>query len=335
MKRVFCISLVLALCVVTLESANASVTKRGTTAAPFLEIAVGPRAVALGTAFTAIANDGTSLYWNPAGIDRFARNEVGFNYSKWIADMDFMYAGAVLHVQDVGSFGVSVTSLATQEMEVRTVDYPEGLGTRFDAADMAIGVSYARSLTDRFSFGATLKYIDRRIWHMNASAIAADFGILYTLPWDRAKLGMSITNFGSKLQMMGVDADVLTDIDPTVSGNNTSVLAQLRTKEWSLPFTLRFGVAVDVIRSEQNDVLIAADYVHPNSNDESMSVGAEYCFNKLLSLRAGYQSLGIPDSEQGLTLGVGLQYGGIAVDYSYVNMVHLGYVQQFGARISF
>jgi hypothetical protein len=146
---------------------------------------------------------------------------------------------------------------------------------------------------------------------------------------------MSVTNFGGKLQMSGVDAVVLTDIDPTVSGNNTAVLSQLRAKEWALPFTLRFGVAVDVIRSEQNTVLIAADYVHPNSYDESMSVGAEYCFNRLLSLRAGYQSLGISDSEQGLTLGMGLEYAGIAIDYAYVNMVHLGYVQQFGARISF
>jgi hypothetical protein len=335
MKRVFCIGLLLALCVVTLERAVASVTKRGTTAAPFLEIAVGPRAVAMGGAFTAVANDGASLYWNPAGIDRFARDEVGFNYSQWIAGMDFMYAGAVLHVQDVGSFGVSVTSLATQEMEVRTVDYPEGLGTRFDAADIAIGASYARALTDRFSFGATFKYIQRRIWHMDASAIAADFGILYTLPWNRARLGMTITNFGSKLKMSGVDADVLTDVDPSMAGNNTSVLAQLRTKEWALPFTLRFGVSVDVLRSEQNDVIIAADYEHPNSNDESVNVGAEYCFNKLLSLRAGYQSFLVPDTEEGLTLGIGVQYGGIAIDYSYMDMVHLGYVQQFGARINF
>ena len=334
MKRVVILGLVVPL--LGLCSLHAgTISKRGTTAVPFLEIAVGPRAIAMGGASTAVAGDATALFWNPAGIDRFTGNEVSFAYSKWIAEMGFMYGAAVLHAGELGSFGLSVTSLATPEMEVRTIDYPEGIGTRFDAADLALGVGYAKRLTDRFAFGASLKYINRRIWHMSASALAADFGILYTLPWDRLTLGMSVTNFGGKLQMNGVDADVLTDIDPTKEGNNTSVLAQLRTKEWALPFTLRFGVAYEVVRSEQNSITVAGDYKHPNSNDESLNAGIEYSFNHLLFLRAGYQNLLVRDSEEGLTLGIGLEYGQIAVDYSYMGMRHLGYVQQFGARLRF
>jgi long-subunit fatty acid transport protein len=310
-------------------------SKRGTTAAPFLEFSVGSRATAMGGAFAAISNDATAMYWNPSGLDRFSENEVNFNYTKWIAGMDFIYAGAVVHTGGAGSFGLSVTSLSTPEMEFRTVEEPEGLGTKFDAADVALGLSYGISLTDRFSFGTSFKYIQRRIWHMSADAIAMDFGVLYTLPWDRLQLGMSISNMGSKLQMTGVDAMLLTDIDPTKDGNNTSVISELHTKEWSLPMILRFGVAYHVIKSDMNNLVIAADYVHPNDNFESMNAGLEYTFSEFLMLRAGYQSLFVKDSEEGLTLGVGVKHSGIGVDYSYAKMKNFGSVQQFSAKIAF
>jgi hypothetical protein len=253
----------------------------------------------------------------------------------WIADMDFIYAGLVIKAGSAGTFGVSVTSLSTPEMLVRTVDQPEGLGWRFDAADMAIGLSYAKNLTDRFTFGGSFKYIQRRIWHMEANAIAADFGILYSLPWRGARIGMSITNFGSKLQMQGVDAVVPTDIDPTMAGNNGTVLAQLRTKEWALPLTFRFGVGYDVIKSANHKVVVAADYLHPNNNEESANVGIEYGFHETLTLRAGYQSLFMQDAEEGLTLGLGLNQSGIGFDYAYSAFVHLGNVHQFSVRIVF
>jgi long-subunit fatty acid transport protein len=310
-------------------------SKRGTTAAPFLEFGVGSRAVAMGRAFTAVANDASTIYWNAAGMDRLNGNEVTFNYMNWIADMDFIYAGLVVKTKSAGAFGISLTSLSTPEMLVRTVDQPEGLGSRFDAADIAIGVSYANNLTDRFSFGGTFKYIQQRIWHMASDAVAMDFGILYSMPFEGARLGISISNFGTKLHLQGSDAMVFTDIDPTKEGNNTAVMAQLRTKEWALPLIFRFGVAYDVFESENHAVTIASDYVHPNNNNECVNLGLEYGFNNLLMVRIGYQSLFIQDSEEGLSFGMGLQYRGIGVDYAYIKLQHLGYAQQFSAKLEF
>jgi long-subunit fatty acid transport protein len=335
MKRIVCAPLILILTLAGSASGQEPVSKRGTTAAPFLEFAVGSRAVGMGKAFTAIANDATAMYWNVAGLEQLPSNEVSFSYMNWIADMDFIYAGLVIKAGSAGTFGLSVTSLSTPEMLVRTVDQPEGLGWRFDAADMAFGLSYAKHLTDRFTFGGSFKYIQRRIWHMEATAIAADFGILYSLPWQGMKIGMSITNFGSKLQMQGVDAVVPTDIDPTMAGNNGTVLAQLRTKEWALPLTFRFGLGYEAISSPDHKVTVATDYLHPNNNEESANVGMEYEFRETLSLRAGYQSLFMQDSEEGLTIGVGLKQSGISFDYAYSALVHLGTVHQFSVRIVF
>jgi hypothetical protein len=335
MKRTVPIIILLSLCAYTLASAGDPVSKRGTSAAPFLELGVGGRAMGMGQAFTALANDASTLYWNPAGMERLSSNTIGFNYMNWVADMKFVNAAMVIKAGSAGSFGVSITTLSTPEMLVRTVQEPEGLGLRFDAADMALGISYAKELTDRFSFGGTFKYIERRIWHMSANAIAADFGMLYSMPWDGVQLGISITNFGSKLQMQGVDLVKSIDIDPSMAGNNSAVMTQLRTKEWALPLQFRFGVSYDMLKTETNRFTVAADFLHPNDNNQSVNGGVEYCYNDMLMLRAGYQALFLQDAEEGLACGIGLKYEGVVFDFSYNTMEHLGYVDEFTVQLNF
>ena len=330
------VSIILVITLFTYGTTSAGeVSKRGTTAAPFLQFGVGGRATGMGKAYTAIADDPSSLYWNPAGMERLSSSSISFSYMNWIADMSFIHAGIVLKTNSIGSFGLSVTSLSTEEMLVRTVQEPEGLGWRFDAADMAIGVSYAKDLTDRFSFGGTFKYIQRRIWHMEASAIAADFGILYSLPWQGMKLGISITNFGSKLQMQGIDQVKSIDIDPNMAGNNSAVMAQLRPKEWALPLLFRLGLSYELIKSSSHDVILAMDVLHPNDNDESVNVGLEYSYSDVLMLRVGYQAIFLESAEEGLTCGFGIETGRVGFDYSYNAMKHLGYVNQFTIQLAF
>ncbi len=311
------------------------VSKVATSAAPFLEIGVGSRATALGDAYTAVSGDAESIYWNPSTIDWYEKNDVSFNYSDWFAGEKFVYAAGVLHLGSIGSFGASVTSLSTPYMLVTTVEYPDGVGQQFDAADVALGVTYAKKLMERFSFGATFKYIDRRIYEMSADGIAFDFGILYELPWQKIKLGMSILNFGSKLQMQGVDAVITTQLDPTIAGSNDQILASLYTREWNLPLSLRVGLSYQVVQSEFNEVLISADFIHPNDNYSMANVGAEYGFMNHFFVRAGYQQLALPDAQEGLTLGAGLKLGIVGVDYSYVKSKYLSFVDQFSVDVKF
>jgi len=316
-------------------SLSQGVSKIGTTAAPFLQIGAGSRATALGEAYTGVSQDASTMYWNPSGIDCYKDNDVIFNYSDWFAGMKYMYAGGVLHLEGIGSFGLAVTSFSTPEMVVTTVDEPDGIGTRYDASDLCLGVSYAKKLTDRFSFGASFKYISRRIWHENASAIAMDFGITYQLPVQGLQLGMSILNFGSKLKLEGSDLAVLYDADPTSSGNNDGTLADQHVKEWALPLSFRAGLSYKVFQNEYNSFMLAGDYIHPNDNFSSVNVGGEYGFMNYFFARVGYQHIFLDDSEQGLTFGAGVKYFPFGVDYSYVKMKNLGYVQQFSVNILF
>ena len=74
----------------------------------FEKIGVGARAAGMGGAFSALADDITSLYWNPAGVARLKGITVGASYTKWFADVTHNFIGAVLPLTDRYRLGVSL-----------------------------------------------------------------------------------------------------------------------------------------------------------------------------------------------------------------------------------
>lgn len=320
---------------------SGEVTKVGTTAVGFLAIDVGSRATAMGGAYVAVASDATAIFWNPAGITSISNPQAMFQYAQWIADINFNYAALVLPIATVGSFGLSITSVTMDDMERTTIANPDGTGEMFSAGSYALGLSYARKLTDRFSIGFNIKYLNETIYHSSASGFAFDIGTLFTTQLNGMKIGMSISNYGPKVKMSGRDMLTQVDIDPNVSGNNENLNANLKTEEFDLPLLFRVGVSMDILKGAGNSNLIfSADALHPNDDVESVNLGAEYIFNDLVSLRAGYSSLFSKDSFQGLSLGAGLNYTimsntRLIVDYAYKDFGLLNNVQMFTLGLNF
>ena len=315
------------------------VTKVGTTAAQFLKIDVSPRGAAIGGAFVAIANDASALYWNVAGISRLGQNDVLFAHTNWIADIGFNYGAVVVSLDENNAVGASITSLTMGDMEVRTVDFPEGTGEKFSAGSFAAGVSYARNLTDAFSIGVTAKYINEHIWHMSASSFALDLGTLYRTGFHDFTIGMSISNFGTKMRYAGDDAIIYYNVNPGHFGSNQTVVADLRTDEWPIPLLFRVGVSMQPLKAEEHRLIVDVDALHPNDNTESLNVGAEYIFRDILFIRGGYRALFQQDRQGGLSLGVGVAYdiagARLKADYAWNDFGVLQKVQRFSIGIQF
>ena len=340
MKK-FIFAIIISLAVVY-QPIYSQVTKTGTTSAKFLNIGIGARANGMGGAFTSVANDASSLYWNPAGAAALTDFEAMFTYTSLYKNLDINlnYVALVIPAGEVGNFGASVTTLDYGEMDVTTELFPEGTGERFSATSYAFALSYARNITSDFAAGITIKYIYEDIFNSSASGFAFDVGTVYNTPFLGIKFSSIISNYGSKLQMTGEDLLIRYDADPNNLGNNESVDAYYKTERFELPLRLQIGVSKDIQFLDEQRLTLSVDAAHPNDNAEYLNVGGELSFlNNLISVRGGYKGVFLDDNQEGLTLGAGLNYVlgvfAFGFDYSYQDFKLLDYVHSFGVSLKF
>jgi len=317
----------------------AQTSKVGTTGAQFLKIGVGAGAVGRGEAFVATANDISAIFWNPAGLTQLKQREAMFMHSNWLASLSFDFAGITLPLgETVGTLSFFTTILSTPEDVVRTVYYPEGTGETFQSVDLALGVSYARNLTDQLSVGTNVKYIRQSVWKMHGNSWALDFGVMYQAKVRNLKAGLAISNFGVPIKFAGESASLFVDSDPNFTGN-TPVKAMLQTESWELPLAFRFGLAFDALQMRHGHLTLSADMINPNDNNEYANFGCEYAIKNLVFIRAGYRGLGMEESEGGLTVGGGLTFpivsSQLSINYAFVNYGRLEATHRYDLAITF
>ena len=309
MKKIFMLYLLLAL------PAEAYASGAGTTAAPFLKAAMSPRAVALGGAFSALADDSGAVFVNPAGLALFDRREAALDFSTYLQDAkmgNLSYAG----MMGWHRFGLGVTFMTVGGIEKRGLTDSVGavpeLGT-FDASDMAVTLAYAKKefspeLMPRLDGGFSLKFIRSAIDTKTAFAVAVDAGVIYRTT-EKINLSMALQNLGTKMKFVE-------ESDP-------------------LPLNLRAGALYKA--SEKLNVAVEInEYLQDNKIYPSL--GAEYWFRNALALRGGYKfgydtaNLG---SEVGLSLGFGIKVQGLGVDYAFLPFGDLGSIHRFGVWMQF
>jgi hypothetical protein len=336
MKRLINIVLTALLVTPVVVSAQSMV---GTTAAYFLGIEVGGRSIGMGGAHVASVNDATALYWNPGAATQIRGNEALFVHSQYLAGTSFDYVASVFHMGGFGTIGLSATMLDYGNLIHTTIQDPDGTGLTFGATDLAIGVTLARAMTDRFSIGGTAKFISQTIWHEQAMSVAVDVGTLYRTDFNGLVLGMSISNFGLPMRMTGSDLEHFYDIAEELDGNNGKIVSTLETGYFNLPLVFRAGISMDIFRNEIMGMMFAVDALHPNNNYESVNVGIEYELLNKFYVRAGRKALFLEDSEEGMTAGFGLliPMRGLKVrmDYGYEYFGRLKDIQNFSLALDF
>ncbi len=317
-----------------------TITRVGTTAAQFLKLGAGARAISFGGAYVAEASDMSAVYWNPAGFARLSGSHLQLSNTQYLADINYNFVAFGTAVEPVGSIGLSLLMVDSGDMAVRTEMQPEGTGEQFNTLSFALQLTYARNLSDQFSIGGSLKFVQERIWHSKASAIAFDVGTLFTTPFERLRLGASMSNLGPKMRMDGRDILFSEDPSPNTQGTAEIVNAQYRMDGFSMPLIFRVGVAWDAMDTGTHRILVTTDAAHPNDNAEYVNAGAEYSFRDLIAFRAGYRNLFEPDTEQGLTAGGSLMvriHRDLAArfDYAYADFGRLTQTHWFTFNLSF
>jgi len=301
--------------------------RAGTAAAQFLKIGIGARALGMGESYVAVANDAEALYWNPAGISQFNEQTVFFAHTQWVVDIDLEYAGIVYHLDPSNSFGLAVTYLHTNELKETTELQPFGTGRFFRYSDFLMAFSYARNMTDKFSFGLSLKYMQEDIAELITRGFLFDLGTYYRTGFESLRFAVAVTNLGP-------------EIAPT--GSFTYQNLQAESVEVSSfqssppPIMFRLGIAAELVDTEQHILTTSVQLNHPNDNEENINIGMEYWWQNTVALRAGYKTARI---EEDFSLGAGLYlptgFTNLRVDYAFTNFGRLGYVNRFSLQFQF
>lgn len=314
-------------------------SKVGTTIGQFLLIEPSARVAAMGNAGSTLYGEVQSVYYNPGSAGFLQRSGVQFTHTLWLADIAYDYAAATISLGESGNLIATVTSLSSGEIDVRTVEQPLGTGERYTVQNLAFGIGYARQISDRFSVGVQVNYIQETIWHSSLVAFGLNVGTLYRVGTEGLHIGASLSNFGTRGSYDGRDLRIQFDRDPKKYGDNSALPAAQAVESFPLPILFRVGLSYPLMYSEEHELRFAVDAFHPSDNTESVSLGAEWTFNRVLILRGGYQNLFLRDSEVGWTFGGGIRYdaGGyvLGMDYAWADHGRLKDTHRFTLAVYF
>jgi len=300
MKKFFLVStLITWISIFSPAAADGISSDAGTTSLNFLKVGVGARAASLGGAFSAVSDDASACFWNPAGLVEAQPLEMFFMHHRFIEDISQSAVGFAFDLHQV-RLGASMNYFSMGELERRTGNsiVPEGVFTPFD---MALGLSAAYRFTEDISAGITGRFVHENLDSETAGAVLVDLGLKARTPVPGLAAAVAVRNLGSQLkyELSGYDPPRLISLGA----------AYQRTLPWSY-----------------SSLLVTGQVTFPNDNDTRFSLGTEYGYKDFLFGRVGYRS-GL-DYED-VSFGFGVLYRKLRFDYAFVPYSDLGNSHRF------
>ena len=295
------------------------------------------------------------IYSNVAGLAFTQKTELIFSQTSWLQYGSKMFSandavssissfGFSQKVGESGVLGMAVMSMNFGDIEITTVDLPDGgIGT-FSPRFMNLGFSYAQIFSNSIYGGATIKVISEQISNVSATGVALDAGIQYvTGPSDNLKFGISLKNVGPRMSFTG---DGLSFRAIVGNEDDYKMTVEQRSSEFELPALLNMGLAYDINFLNNHRLTGAGAFTSNSFQKDQYRLGCEYSYRDMFMIRTGYTyEEGIRDPATRTTalrgpsggftvelpMGNGTTFG---LDYSYRHTDPFQGSHSIGARIN-
>jgi hypothetical protein len=281
----------------------------GKTGMSFLKYGFGARNISMGDAGTALSNDLTGLFYNPAKLVLTDKSEILFMHNEWIQDVSSEVVGVKTEFWDIPfAVGLNVTSVG--DIELREIPSAEPVST-FDANYFSGSLSTGFLISEEIAFGATVKYLYEGMLNSEATGFGFDFGVHYQLPYKGLTASTVLKNIGS--------------------------MNELRNESTKLPTEFRIGTAYSFNLDDSNfDLSLGVELQkYLNTEINHFNFGGEVLYKKLIAARAGYQT-GYESESRSFTAGIGLIWGNLKFDYAFVPFsAGLGSANLFSLQFKF
>jgi hypothetical protein len=324
--------LLLLLCTLSVESTSAQSifpsfgsARSGTAGFQFTKVGVDPRNTAMGHSAMADLTGGGSLVWNPALAVQTPTSEIYGSHTSYFADIGMEYLGAI-HRTGAFAFGLSLQYLSSGSINETTEFNPFGTGRTFQTTHMGIGLTASQKLTNLFSYGITLRYLQEDLERITTSSTAIDLGFFYKVGTTGLSFAVGLNNFGF-------------DSSPTGETTRQGLEGEITETAFSdvtLPTTFNMAAAYKVIDQEQQGLTLTGQIQNPSDNAERMAFGAEYRFKKQLFFRTGYR-FGV-DEANWPTFGMGVNLPvmnrTLRFDYAFATLERLGQTHRIAFSVA-
>lgn len=302
------------------------INKVGTAGALFLRIPVGGEAIAMGSAYSAVASNAQAAFWNPASlVMQEKKYDSQFIFTPWMAGLNFQAAAFSMKFGNNYAAAVSEILLRSPDMEVTTTNQQNGTGEYFTYQDFCLGLSLAKRFTDKFSVGGTLKYINESTYSITSHGIAFDVGSLYNTGYRDFKLAMFLKNFGPDMQFGG------SFYDSSINGNIISE-EELEYESYYLPLSITIGVAGTVYHDDRLSCLVSVEGFYPNDYSQRLHFGIKTDFQERFSVLMGYLA---NYEQESLSIGFSTQVGNIKFEYGYRPIQNFSNISSFSIGYMF
>ena len=299
--------------------------RAGLSALSFLKNDLSPVSFAMASA--SVANKG-NLYSsenNPAALVQIKSSGIAISNLSVGAGIHQSFLASGFTLDDGSVIGFNVNSLNAGAMEIRTEFEHNGTGKLVYANNTALGMNYARKLSQNFSIGIGLKYIYEGIASYTNHTITADIGFLYTTDYKDLTFAVVVKNFGGNSQMIGSDLET--------TFNRTDVVLN----KYTTPSIFKMGFSFVPYESKSKKVVASAELNHPSDNAENIRLGGELSFRDLLFTRLGYklsvQGQNYPTAGIGVKTRLGVHP--LYIDYAVNPTNRMGVQHLIGLSIPF
>ena len=302
----------------------------GTSVFTFLNIGVSARAVGMGESVVALNQDASSIFYNPATIAQLDHTEISLSQIQWPADINYDYFSIIRNIKGRHYLGLNGGILHMKPMAETNEFFPDGTGNYFTFQDRFMGLTYGAKMTDRFSFGLTIKHVSEDLADYNMSSVLMDLGTFYWTGYRSLRFCASLSHFGPQVAPKGTYDKIILD-----QNSGLEIIEETEFEKFSPPTLFRVGGAIDPINRNGHKLTISTQLNHPVDNAEYIVTGLEYLFMDILCFRAGYK---FNKQEENLTLGFGILIPigpyKIRADYGYANFDHLSDPVRFSLGFS-
>ena len=311
------------------------VTKVGTCAGNWLKLETGTRAIGMGGAHVAAGNGVYAAPYNPASIGFVKGSDTFWSKSNYVAGITHNVLGYATQLTESDFVGLHLFYMDSGDMDVTTVEQPNGFGETFSVTGLSLRGIYTKILTDRLKIGFSIKYLREQIYTTYMQSFVVDIGSNFDTGIYGMVLGMSVSNFGPQVEYKGEGLEIVVDSDLDPDEKLSRI-----TEKFNLPLTFRLGVKNDIIgpnsefmnMGDMHKLTFAMDGINALDYTVYGTMGLEYTWNNMASVRMGTH---IGHDTAGMSFGFGLDYNRIVLDYAFVNYDVLDVTHQFGIGLGF